>query len=323
MATLTQNQMGLVESARRTDPKGESHKIAEVLSRDNGIVQDMVFFEANNTTVHESLSRSSLPTGSWRQYNKGVPSESSTTRKQQDRIGMLESYAKLDLAVIEMQPNPAEFENDEALAFVEGMGQTLATAAIYANDNIDTEQIMGLAPRMSSLVPHHVISNGGSSSGSMTSIYAVQWGARQVYMVYPRGGKGAGIIHKPLGEQTLVDSDGNEYQGKRHHFKIHTGLVVEDARCIKRICNIMPTGSDNTFNEDKLIEALAYMPRRGAGAVIYLPISIAVQAQIKLKDKSNVNWSYGKGLSGEPFLMFDNKRVSICEAISEAETTVS
>jgi len=323
MATLTGNQLGLVEVARRTDPKGDSAKIAEVLTKDNGINADMIFLEANNTTIHESVSRSSLPTGSWRQLNKGVANESSSTVKNIDNIGMLESYAKIDLAAIEMAPNPAEFENNEALAFVEGMGQTLATTAFYGNANIDTEQFMGLAPRMASLATNHVISNGGASSGSMTSIFMVQWGESKVHMVYPRGGKGGGIIHKPLGEQTLVDADGNEYQGKRHHFKIHTGLVVRDARCIKRVCNILPTGDTNTFDEDKLIQALAYMPQRGAGAVIYLPISISVQAQIKLKNKSNVNWSVGQGLSGEEFLRFNGKRVVVCEAISESETTVS
>lgn len=101
-----------------------------------------------------------------------------------------------------------------------------------------------------------------------------------------------------------VDTEGTAYYSYVSQFKWWVGLAVRDELAIGRICNIEPTGASNIFNEDKLIELLNDGHFDGPGTRIYYNPTIATQAQIRLKDKSNVNWSVGEGLSGRPITMF-------------------
>jgi hypothetical protein len=51
MATLdAYSQLTLLELAKRTDPKGEAAKIAEIMSEANEILHDAQWGEANNVT---------------------------------------------------------------------------------------------------------------------------------------------------------------------------------------------------------------------------------------------------------------------------------
>lgn len=323
MATLeAKNQLTLLELAKRHDPNGDSAAIAEVLEETNEILQDAIYLEANDKTSNKSTRRLTLPTGTWRKLNKGVGTESSQTVEQIDNLGMLESFSKVDKALADRATNPMEFRNNEALAFVEGLGQTFADTLVYGNDAIDTEQFTGLAPRLASLVDDHVVSAGGSGS-DLTSIYVVQWGERMVHMVYPQGDPHMGIMHDDLGVNKVLDDDGNGFMAYEDHFKLQTGLVVRDERCIARNCNIEVSGSSNLFDEDDLIAMLNELPFQGRGAVIYVNKKIKTQMQIRLKNKANVNFSVGEGLSGRPVLFFDGVPVHRVDAITNTESEIT
>jgi hypothetical protein len=142
-------------------------------------------------------------------------------------------------------------------------------------------------------------------------------------MVYPQNDPHMGIQHRDLGEATVMDSSSNQYQAYRDHFKIESGLVVRDERCIKRVCNIEVSGSTNLFDEDLLIAVLNDLPFRGAGAVIYCNKKIKTQMQIRLKNKANVNFTVGEGLSGRPVLFFDGVPVHLCDSILNTETEIT
>ena len=47
MATLTSNYLTLADFARRLDPDGKPALIAEMLSQENEILEDLIFQEAN------------------------------------------------------------------------------------------------------------------------------------------------------------------------------------------------------------------------------------------------------------------------------------
>ena len=61
MATLATNVLTLADWAKRTDPKGKTPMIAEVLMQSNEILDDMVFKEGNLPTGEQVTIRTGLP----------------------------------------------------------------------------------------------------------------------------------------------------------------------------------------------------------------------------------------------------------------------
>jgi hypothetical protein len=322
MATLYANkQLTLLELAKRTDPSGNLAVIAEVLARDNEILTDALWLEANDTFAHKIVQRMSLPTGSWRQLNAGVSTESSQTRELYETIGMLETYSEADKDLVLAAANPSQFRSSEASAFLEGLSQTLASTIIYGNAGTDPEKFTGLAPRLDALAQKMVFGAGGSG-GDTTSVFAVQWGENKVFMTYPKGSPSMGIKHSDLGEVTKVTSTGTMYQVYRDHFQVKCGLVVKDERCIARIANCEISGSSNIFDEDLLIQALNYMPQRGSGAVIYANADMLTYMDIIAKDKANVLYSIQE-IFGVPTVTFRGCPVRKVDAILSTETVVA
>lgn len=324
MANLdTTSQLTLLELAKRKDPKGNLAAIAEVLTETNEILLDAVWSEANDTFSHQVVRRAALPGGAWRQLNAGVALESSQTIKVVEDIGMLEAYSRADIDLVDASPNPRQFRNDEAQAFLEGMSQTLADTLIYGNSGTDPEQFTGLAPRLNTINSQNVW-NASGGGGDTSSVFIVQWGLNRVHMVYPKGSS-VGLEHMDDGIVTVAESASstNPYKVYQDHFRLKAGLAVKDTRCIARVANIESTGAANIFDEDLLIKLLNKMPMAGAGATIYVNDTIKSQMEIKLKDKTNVNFTTREGLGGVEVLTFRGRPVRMVDAITNAETAVS
>lgn len=300
--------------------------IAEVLSKDNEILADIPFAEANEIFGHRLNRRGSKPTGSYRKLNSGVATEKSNTVPDYEGIAFLEAWSQLDAALVEGAPDPVAYRRTEDEAFIEGMRDTFASTLIYGSTNTTPEKMDGLAQRITTLSSTSVngVANviGASGTGSdVTSIWIVQWGPRRVYMAYPKGSM-AGLDFEDFGKQPITDSDGNLYTAYRSHFMWKSGLVVEDDRCIQRIANIESAGSSNIFDEDDLITALNRLPFGGRGAVIYANRTIKTQMDINAKDKSNVNYTSGE-IFGMPVTNFRGVPVRQVDAILDTETALS
>lgn len=322
MATLTvASQLTLIELAKRTDPSGDLAVIAEVLTRDNEILQDAPWLEANDVFSHKTTQRFSLPTGTWRKLNAGVAAHATGTREIIETMGMLEDYSEVDKALADAAPNPKQFRNNEDSGIVEGLSQTLASTIIYGNAATDTEKFTGLAPRMDALAHTNVFTCSGTGS-DLSSIFIVQWGENRVHLIYPRGSKSMGVERRDLGESTKVNSDGTMYQVYRSHFKVSCGLVVRDERCIARIANIESAGSSNLLDDDKIVQALNKMPMRGSGAVLYANATILSQLDVLAKDKSNVNYGPADAF-GRPVMYFRGIPVRKVDAILDTETALA
>jgi len=322
MATLnTYSQLTLLELANRMDPKGNMAIIAEVLSRDNEILQDAPWLEANDTFAHRIVQRLSLPSGSWRKLNSGVAAEASQTKPVTETIGMLETYSEADKDLVLAAPDPRVFRNSEAVAFLEGLSQTLASTVIYGNAMVDPEKFTGLAPRLDALSQTNVYGAGGTGS-DLTSLYGVQWGENRVFMVYPKGSKSGGITHTDLGEVTKVDSSGYMWQVYRDHFQVKCGLVVKDERCIFRIANCETSGTTNIIDVDLIIEALNRMPMSGKGCILYANATMKSYLDKLANDKSNVIYPV-KDAFGVPVTSVRGCPVRKVDAILDTESQVS
>lgn len=305
---------------------GQLQYVAEVLTNENALLNDIPFAEANEIFGHRINRRTSKPAGSWRKLNEGVSVEKGTTAPDYEGIGQLEAFSELDAALVDNAPDPAAYRAIEDRPFIEGLRDTMATALFYGSTSVTPEKIDGLSARVTSLssTSANGVANviGASGTGSdVTSIWVVQWGRGKVYGIYPRGSQG-GLGMEDLGRVRLTDGSGNPYVGYSTHYMWKIGLVVEDDRCIQRIANIETSGTSNIFDEDDLITALNRLPDQGRGAVIYCNRTIKTQIDINAKDKSNVNYTLSE-LYGRPVTNFWGVPIRQCDALVNTETALS
>lgn len=322
MSTLNAyQQLSLVEVAKRTNPDGTMATIAEVLNETNSIISDAIWREANDTFSNKTVRRAALPSGSWRKLNEGVAVEASKTIELVDTIGMLETWAENDIEVIKGFSNPMQARNDEAMSFVEGLGQTMASTMIYGNSDTTPEKFTGLAPRMGSVSATTNVINEGGSGNDTTSIYIVDWSPNGVYMIYPKNSM-AGLEHEDRGIETATDSSNNKYRAYVDVFTWKAGMVVKNSKSIARLANIEPDGASNIFDEDNLITLMNRMTQ-GPGRRIYCNQAVLTQMEIRAKDKTNIHYTTVNDIAPGPVTMFKGVPVRLVEQITEAETSIS
>ena len=320
MGTVIYGELSVVEIAKRTLNKNVL-EIAEVLAEQNDFIKDAVWQEANQLTSHKHVRRLALPHGTWRKFNKGVPTTVSQTIDVVEDIGMLEDYSEVDKKLIALAKDKEAARWSEDKAHIEGLSQDFADVFIYGNRSLEPEKINGLATRYNSLSNGNVWDAGGTGS-DLTSIWIVQWGIDKVFLIYPRENETVGIGVKDLGEATLEDANGGKFQGYRTHFTIDVGLVIRDERCVQRICNIETSGTTNTFDPKLLVKALNHMPNKGKGAVIYVNETIQSQMDNDAMDKANVLYTV-KDLYGVPTTHFRTFPIHRIDAILDTESAVT
>lgn len=236
----------LIDVASRLDPEGKIPTIAEMLSQCNDYADDMPLVEANERTGHEFVFRTSIPAGSWRSYNMGVPYSKSTTAKARVGLGMLEDYSQVDRALAEHSGDIQGFRYSEDVAFLEGMSQTIAQTFIYGNTVTNPLEFMGMAPFYNTLNTStaqnaaNVIDGGGTGS-SNTSLWLIGWSPETIFGTFPRGSK-AGLTMEDKGDVTPgFDSLGNRFEAYTSWFRQQLGICPKDWRYAARCANIDTT----------------------------------------------------------------------------------
>jgi hypothetical protein len=299
MATLNAGQLTLLDLSKRMSPDGKVDPVAELLSQQNMILEDIVYVEANQPTSHVVGIRTGLPAVYWRQYNAGVPSSKSTTAQITEPCAMMEARSHIDAKLLKLNGNSAAFRLSEESAFIEAMGQEMVSKIFNGNVGVDLKTFSGLATRYSSTTAGNggnVILAGGAGSDN-ASMYLVGWNTDTVFSPFPKGSQ-AGLMTKDLGEESVQDASGNWYQAARSLFQWDAGLVVKDWRYVVRIANIDVsdwigvTGSQATTASTNLIKlmirAIARIPNTTkARMAFYANRSIAEGLMIQALDRSN------------------------------------
>lgn len=229
----------LSDWAKRQDPDGKPAAVIELLGQTNEILDDMLFVEGNLPTGHRTTVRTGLPSATWRMLNYGVQKGKSTTAQITDSTGMLETYSEVDKDLADLNGNTSSFRLSEDMAFLEGMNQQMAETLFYGDTRVHPQRFTGLSARFNDLSAGNkanIIDAGGTGT-NLTSIWLVVWGSNTVHGIFPKGST-AGLQHKDLGEQTLQDGAGGQYQGYRTHYQWKAGLTVRDWRYVVRIANI-------------------------------------------------------------------------------------
>lgn len=243
MATLGANLPTLTDWAKRLDPDGSVPTIVELLNQYNEILDDMVWQEGNLPTGHRTTVRTSIPQPTWRLLNQGVLPGKSTTAQVDEACGMLEAWSEVDKDLAELNGNTSQFRLSEALAFIEGMNQAMASAIFYGNNGTTPAEFNGLAVRYNAISgannASHVL-DGGGTGGDNASLYLVVWGPNTVHGIFPKGSK-AGLYHEDLGLDTVENTagiGGSRMRAYRDHWQWKCGIALKDWRYVVRLANI-------------------------------------------------------------------------------------
>lgn len=333
MATLAATALTLADWASRQDPDGNIPEIVELLTQTNEILVDAVFMEGNLPTGHRVVVRTGLPIVYWRALNQGVPTSKSTTATVDETCGMLEAYSEVDVDLVQLNGNSAEFRLSEDAAFLEAMNQTQASTMFYGNPGTDPKTYLGLSPRYSSLSAANGtnIINGAGAGSDNASIWLVVWGKNTVFCPFPKGSK-AGLQHKDLGEDTVKDSDGNQFQALRTHYQWKNGLAVKDWRYVVRIANIDMSnlvGESSAANLIKLmLRAIFRVPNLRAGRpVFYMNRSVAQMLPVQGLNTSSQAVKVQDAINqfGEPIvnMSFMGIPIRLCDQLLNTEATVA
>ncbi|MDR3361871.1 MAG: hypothetical protein LBO64_03385 [Desulfovibrio sp.] len=328
MAVIGSNYATLADVAKRLDANGKIDTVVELLKQSNEVLEDMTFQEGNLPTGHKTTIRTGLPSAAWRLLNYGVPQSKSKTQQVIDACGMLEAYSEVDKALADLNGNTAAFRLSEDQAFLQAMNKEMATSMFYGDTSKNPERFLGLAPRYNTLnkakaaTAENVIDGGGTASGAMTSIYLTAWGANTLFGLYPKGSK-AGFEHTDLGEVTLQDAQGGQYQGYRTHYKWYIGLCVRDWRYCVRIANIdLATITDAKLLE-LMITASERLPDENIGRPVFY-MNRAVRTRLRLAKVGltlNANVTFDN-VEGKKIMRFDEIPVRRTDALVNTEAQV-
>ncbi len=349
MSTIGALALTFADWAKRAGNEAEGGVI-ELLSQTNDILADCLVMEANGPTGHVTTVRTGLPAATWRMLNYGVPSSKSTTAKISDAIGMLETYSVVDKALADLNGNAPEFRMSEDLAFAEGMSQQMASTIFYGNQAVYPERFTGLSPRYNATSTSvaqsaaNVIDMGGTGSTN-TSLWGVTWGARTCHMIFPKGGKG-GFTMKDKGDiQTVVDSNGAQYEAYRTHFKWDNGMTLRDWRYVFRLCNIdvtllsggsaanlitglirgvhrWPTQPRSVASEQTIGAPDAKQEGMAGRVALYANRTIRTYLDIQAVNKTNVLLNMTEWM-GYPTTTFRGVPIRTCDALLNTETRVT
>jgi len=333
MAGVGTTNLTLLDLQRRMDPNKAPAIIIEQLSQENEILQDMVVVECNSGLNNITTVRTGLPSATWRKLNYGVPNGKSTTKQVSDSCGLLEAYSEVDKELVNLSKNPARVRASEDEAFAESFNQTMAHTLIYGDTDTDPERFMGLTPRFDTPATTKTASgynmiDGGSKTETNTSIWLVVWGDRTCHGLYPEGtGLTGGFTMEDLGQQTLSDGAGGQYEGYRTHYIWRLGFTVRDWRYVARICNIdapsLVTGTGDADLTRLMIQAMERVQSVSSGrAVWYVNRTVRTYLRTQILEKTNVNLTF-ENVAGKRVMTFAGIPVRLCDAIINAEPTVA
>lgn len=239
MAILGNTFVDLIDVYKLQDGRGQFVPVIEILMELTPMLDDAIAVECNKGSTHLHTVRTGLPTVTWGKLYQGIPNSKGKTAQVEDTTGFVEGLSTIDKRLLDLSTNEGAVRLSEAMAYLEAMSQEVQSKLIYGNSASDPEEFMGLAPRFNDLgaVNGNQIIDAGGTGSDNTSIWFVTWGDNQCTLLYPKGTQ-AGVQREDMGEQRVLDSNGNAYYAMEEKFTWHIGVAVKDWRYVARVANI-------------------------------------------------------------------------------------
>jgi hypothetical protein len=328
--TLTANMPTLLDLASRLDGNNRIAQIVEVMNQFNEILDDAVAVEANSLTGHKTVIRTGIPGATWRKLYGGVQPAKSTTTPVTDSFGMLENYAKIDKALVDIAPDGMAYRLTEAQPILEGMAQEVAQTLLYGNEKSAPEEFTGLAARYNSLTAENGVDNivnGGGVGSDNTSIWLCGWGPNTGHLIFPKGSK-AGVQQEDKGQITIQNSDGSMFEAYVEHFRWDIGVSVRDWRYFVRIANIDVSDLGTLANTKNLVQFMTMASERipsfsGARFAWYLNRNTREKLRLGIVEKiapASLTW---ETVAGKRVMMFDGIPVRRVDQILNTEAQIT
>ena len=337
MATLGTQALTLSDLRKRLAPDGSVDFIIEALLSSNPIMDDIAWKMGNLPTGNRTTIRTSMPKPSVRRINRGVTRHKSTTMQVQDTCIILEDRSCVDIEEIALAPNGEQFRRSEDAAFVGGFSDAIAANIFYGNADDDLDTFNGLSMRYPIIggeknTPGYQVIEGmtANAGAKNTSAFLVGWGTHATSGIYPKNSQ-AGLKQRDLGEQTVQDKDGNEYQALVSLFTWKAGLAgdIRANAAVRNIDTEKINGSMKSEDKLKLIEKFVLaknrirnLQSREKKVVMYVSESLYNWFEIYLLDKNNVHVTRQELAADVPRLFFGGIEIKKCDAISDEETAL-
>lgn len=328
MATVGGSNPTLADVAMRLDPDGTIAKIVEILNQTNSALDDMVFVEGNLPNGHKTTIRAGIPSSTWRKIYQGVPPTKSETVPVIDTVGNLEQYGVIDMDIVDLNGQTAEFLMSENKSHIEGMAQDAAETLVYGDTDVNPERFTGLAARYNDLSAQNArnIYDAGGTGSDNTSIWLVVWGEEYVHGIYPKG-KNAGLKFENHGQRTVYDGSNNPFEAWQTHWKWELGLSVRDWRYAGRICNIDVSDLNTIANTANLVTWMTILSERIESLEVGRPawyVNRTIREKLRLgileKISNNLTW---ETVAGRRVMMFDGVQVKRLDRILNSESQVT
>lgn len=328
MATIGEANPTLVDLANMIDPDGGISTVAEILSQENEIIQDMPWMEGNQETGHKHTVRTGLPTPTWRKLYQGVAPTKGTTAQVTDTIGTLVARNHVDKKLVDIAPDKAKFRMNQAAAHLQGMSNEFASTLFYGNESSDEAEFTGLAPRFndSSAANSDNLLLAGGAGADNCSVWLIGWGENTCTGIYPKHGQG-GLRHDDLGIDDVDDDNGNPFRAYKDVFEWDCGLALPDWRHVVRVANIDVSNlTKNAASGADLIHQMIAATERVPGGAskycFYMNRTVRQYLRMQVSNKSNV-WLGLDEFAGKKMLHFDGIPIRRCDALTLTEATVS
>lgn len=267
MATLTPGAFTYAEWALRMDSTGKASVLVNLLSQNNGILEDMLAVECQNGNSFEFTQVVKLPAPTRRVYNQGVVATMAAVAKQVVTCAEYGDWVKFDASLARLGGNLSDLRAMELAMHMEGTSQQVASDLFYANRATDPTQFTGLSNIYSTVttstsqIAENVIDCGGTGSTN-ASMWLITWGPRHIHTIFPKG-LPAGLTHRDYGDTVpLYDASNNAYPGYQDWLQWDLGVAVHDWRFGVRACNIDYTlfGGGSAANLIEILAAMVYKP---------------------------------------------------------------
>lgn len=316
--------------------------IAEILEKENPILEDITWKEGNLLTGERTWVRTGKPGVAWRRYNQGVPRSKGTVGAFDEAAAELAATSQMDRSLAILGGNPAKSRMNFAKPFFQSMNEEFAETLFYGNAAFESKEFTGLAPRYNDLdgpTGDYIIDAGGTGTDNR-SVWVINWDPDLITGIYPIGTK-AGLMHMdtttnrnagpdgyPIGD-LVNDADGNPYLAYTDYFQWNCGIAVKDHRHAVRIANIdfsllianRTTGADI---EMLLVQAVERVQSKGGNAAIYMPrpLGSMIRQQAVSDARTGRSMIGFETIGGRSVATFDGLPIRSLDALNVDEARV-
>lgn len=313
----------------------------EILKQQNEIYDDLPFTQCNEKTTHVHLMDADVPQGTWRRMNEGIRAVSSSSLQVRDTCALLESRAEVDKVMARASGDIATYRARQDRRILQGINEQLATTIFYGDARIDPLKFYGLAPRYDTVGNpadkpaantfnmNHVLSAGGATASSQSSIWLVGYGVDEgVFGIYPETAPSAGVESDDLGEIDLHDADGKVFRGYATHHRVQQGLAVADWRNVVRIANVEYGAilDETAINLlcDLMIDATFAIPDlKAVRPIFYMNRVILSRLHKAAIRKDNVNLGFADLYGVKNQLNISMIPIKLCDALLATEEVLT